>query len=135
MASFPFLFLECHWLHWTSTEMYDQIFCHKGKKDFDFFLIKESNKEYPNSNIIVLGQQYFSNNFYISNTLTHIFIYHSINAYFKKLQKSHLKLLYQITRHHVFLFWNSFGIRLLSSNAVIQSCIWLIVTLKSQQGY
>ena len=130
MASFPFLFLECHWLHWTSTEMYDQIFCHKGTKVF--FFIKESNKVYPNSNDIIHEQQYLNNNFHILNTLTHIFTYFLL---IQKITKISTKIPSQITRHHVFLFWNSFGIRLLSSNAIIQSCIWLIVTLKSQQGY
>ena len=36
-----------------------------------------------------------SNNFHISNTLTHISTYFFTHTYFKKLQKSHLKLLYQ----------------------------------------
>ena len=40
---------------------------------------------------------YLSNNFHILNTL----IYFFFHAYFKKLQKSHLKLFYQIPPKHL----------------------------------
>ena len=61
---------------------------------------------------------YLSNNFYISNTLTHIFTDIFTHTYFKKLQKSYLKLLYQTP----LLFWSKQGWR--NNNTIIREYLY-----------